>query len=109
MKASWQPEAPLREWSTELCSLVTEPGPEGTAWSCVRGGAAGGQGRVLHQRAVGMEQAAQSSGHGTELLEFKKIWTTLSEVRFDFWVVLCGAKSWNCGQRSLPFPTQDIL
>lgn len=56
-----------------------------------------------------MEQAAQSSGHGTELLEFKKIWTTLSEVRFDFWVVLCGAKSWNFGQRSLPFPTQDIL
>ena len=25
---------------TELCSLVTETGPEGTAWSCVRGGSA---------------------------------------------------------------------
>jgi len=37
------------------------------AWSCVKGGTAGGQGKGLHQRAVGMERAAQGSGHGPEL------------------------------------------
>jgi len=41
---------------------VTATGPDGTAWSCVRGGAAGGEGKGLHQRAVGMEQPAQGSG-----------------------------------------------
>ena len=51
---------------------MTATGPEGTAWNCVRGGAAGGEGKGLHQRAVGMEQAAQGSGHGPELLEFKE-------------------------------------
>jgi len=51
---------------------VTVTGPEGTAWSCVRGGAAGGQGQVLHQRLVGMEQGAQGSGHSPELPEFKE-------------------------------------
>ena len=51
---------------------MTATGPEGTAWSCVRGGAAGGEGQVLHQRAVGMERAAQGSGCSTELLEFEK-------------------------------------
>ena len=43
------------------------------AWSCVRGGAAGGQGKGLRQRAVGMERDVQGSGHGPEgpeLLEF---------------------------------------
>ena len=34
------------------------------------GGAAGGQRKVLHQRATGMEWAAQGSGHSPELLEF---------------------------------------
>ena len=42
---------------------MTATGPEGTAWSCVRGGAAGGQGKGLHQRVVGMERDAQGSGH----------------------------------------------
>jgi len=32
---------------------VTVTGPEGTAWSCVRGGAGSGEGKGLHQRAVG--------------------------------------------------------
>ena len=49
-----------RRGSAELCS-VTATGPEGTAWSCVRGGAAGGEGKGLHQRVVGMERADQ--GH----------------------------------------------
>ena len=43
---------------------MTATGPEGTAWSSVRGGAAGGEGKGLRQRAVGMEQPAQGSGHG---------------------------------------------
>ena len=56
-----------------LSSAVCDSdGPEGTAWSCVRGGAAGGWGQGLHQRAVGMEQPAQGSGHGSKMLEFKE-------------------------------------
>ena len=51
---------------------MTATGPEGTAWSCVRGGAAGGVGQGLHQRVVGMERAAQGSGHSPELLELKE-------------------------------------
>ena len=53
-------------------------GPEGSAWSCVRGGAAGGEGQSLHQRVVGMERAAQgpllwAKLHGPRLLEFKEL------------------------------------
>ena len=51
---------------------MTATGPEGTAWSCVKGGADGGEGRGLHQRAVGVEQPAQGGGHGPELQEFKE-------------------------------------
>ena len=51
---------------------VTTTGPEGTAWSCLRGGAPGGQGKGLHQRVVDMEQAAQGTGHDTQLQEFKE-------------------------------------
>ena len=71
--------APHREprGRAELCS-VTATGPGGTAWSCVRGGTAGGQGMVLHQRAVGTEQPAQSSGHSPECA--KSIWTQLSDI-----------------------------
>ena len=57
--------APHREQSALIS--VTATGPEGTAWNCVRGGAAGGQRKGLHQRAVGMEQPAQGSGHGPKL------------------------------------------
>jgi len=34
------------------------------AWSCVRGGTAGGERKGLHQRMVGMEQAVLGGGHG---------------------------------------------
>ena len=51
---------------------MTATGPEGTAWSCVRGRAAGGEGKGLHQRAVRMEQPAQGSGHGLKLPEFRE-------------------------------------
>jgi len=46
---------------------VTATGPEGTAWSCVRGRAAGVQEKGLQQRVVGMEQAAQGRGDSTRL------------------------------------------
>ena len=50
---------------------MTATVPEGTAWSCVRGGRLG-VGDGLHQRVVGMEQPAHGSGHSRELLEFKE-------------------------------------
>ena len=53
------------EGSAELCS-VTATGPEGTAWSCVRGGAAGGEGKGLHQGAVVMERDAQGPSAGVQ-------------------------------------------
>jgi len=66
----------------ERCALlcVTATGPEGTTWSCVRGGAGGGQGQVLHQSVGTVEQAPKGSGHGSKLPEFKSAWTELSEL-----------------------------
>ena len=58
-------------------------GPEGMAWSCVRGGAAGGWGQGLHRRAVGMERAAQGCGHGPECRSSRSVWTALSDIGFD--------------------------
>ena len=46
------------------------------------------------QQAVGMEQAAQGSGHGPKCHSSRSIWTALSDIGFGFWVVLCGAKGW---------------
>ena len=47
-----------------------------------RGSGDGGQG--LHQRAVGMEWAAQGSGHGPECRSSRNVWTALSDMGFDF-------------------------
>ena len=87
---------------------MTATGPEGTAWSCVRGGAAGGQGQGLLQRAVGMEQNAQGCGHGPEQPEFRKLWTPLSDIGSDF--------LWSCVEPGVglidPYgsiPIQDFL
>jgi len=63
---------------------VTATGPEGTAWSCVRGGQLGFRKRVLHQRAVGMERAAQGSGHGPKCWSSRSVWTMLSGIGSDF-------------------------
>lgn len=65
-------------------------GPEGTAWSCVRGGAAGGEGKGLHQRAVGMEQPAQGSGHGPKLPELRERLDTA----LRHWVWILGGPVW---------------
>ena len=48
---------------------------EGNAWSCVREGAAGGWGEILHQRAVDMASSCCSS---------RNIWTVLSDIELDF-------------------------
>ena len=63
---------------------MTATGPEGTAWSCVRGGAAGGEGKALHQRAVGMEQPAQGSGHSLECRSSGSSGIPLSDIGFGF-------------------------
>ena len=63
---------------------MTATGPEGTAWSCVRGGAAGGEGKGLHQRVVGMEQPAQGSGHSPECQSSGSIGISLSDIGFGF-------------------------
>lgn len=46
-------------------------GPEGTM-ELRRGGAAGDEGKILHQRAVSIEQIPQGSEHGPKLMEFKE-------------------------------------
>ena len=56
-------------------------------WSCIRESSGGGQGTVLLQRAVGMEQASQGSVHSPEYRSSRSIWTTLSDTGFGFWVV----------------------
>ena len=85
---------------------MTATGPEGTAWSCVRGGAAGGQGVVLCQRVVGMELPRAV---GTALSAgVEGVLGQQSQIEGLDFGVLCGAKSWN--QRSLWFLlTWDIL
>ena len=65
---------------------MTATGPEGTAWSCVRGGTGGGEGQVVHQRAVGTERAAQGSGHGPSCQSSGSVWTMLSDIGFAFGV-----------------------
>jgi len=43
-------------------------------------------------RVVGMEQAAQGSGHSPELMELRENCNTALSHRV--WMVLCRAKSW---------------
>lgn len=93
--------------STDLCSLVIVTEAEGTAWSCTGEGQAGGQGKVLQQRAVGMEQAPQGSGHCAELLELTKcLDSTLRHAQCLNLGCLCVVVFNDpCGS----FPTWDIL
>jgi len=84
-----------RRVSAELCSLVAGTGPEGTAWSCVRGGSGWGLGSGSSPESVqSLEQAAQDSGHSPELPEFRECLE--NALRYRGWSsVLCGAKSWS--------------
>ena len=52
--------------SSALCDSDRARGNGMELW----GGSAGDEGKVLHQREVGVEQAAQGSGQGPELSEF---------------------------------------
>ena len=61
----------------------TLTGPEGTAWIC-HGRAAGGEGKAVPQRAVGMERAAQGTGHGPECRSSGSVGTPLSAIRVGF-------------------------
>ena len=70
---------------------MTAAGPKGMAWSCAREEAAGGQGQVIHQRAVGVEQAVQGSGHSPKLPEFEEhLDSTLRH-----WVRTLGGPEWS--------------
>ena len=69
----------------------------------ISGEAQGGyQEKVQHQRAVGMERAAQGSGHGPKCWSSRNVWTVLSDIGFEFWVPLCGAGSWSQGSIRVP-------
>ena len=60
------------------------------------GGSGGGEGKVLHQRAVGMERAAQGSGHGpmlSDIILSGSLWSQELDS-----VILVG-----------PIPTQDVF
>ena len=65
--------------------------PELSAWSWVRGGAGGGWGKALDQKAVGMEQVPQSTGHGPKLQKFKKGLDNTLRHRVWIW----GSSVWN--------------
>ena len=54
-----------------------------------------------------MEQPAQGSERGPELLSLWSIWTLLSDIELGFWVVLYGA--WVGFDPHGSIPTWDIL
>ena len=70
---------------------VTATGSGGRAWSCVRGGAAGGLGQGLHRRAVGMERAAQGSGHGPKCWSSRNARTIQTALRHRVCFLSCPA------------------
>ena len=63
--------APHREWRAALSSALCDiDRARGNGIELCQ--AAGGQGKVLHERVVSMEQTLQCSRHGPKLLEFKE-------------------------------------
>ena len=75
-----------------LCSLGTATGPEGTAWSCVRGGIRGGRDRICTRewwawnRLPGAAGTAPSAGvQGVFGHHYHRI---------GFWMILHGTRSW---------------
>ena len=87
--------APYREQrgSAELCS-VTARGPEGTAWSCVRGGATGGEGKVCTRGWWAWNGLPRAMGTALSCWSSRSVWTALSDIGFGFGMVLYGARSW---------------
>jgi len=94
------------------CSLFLyierHSGGSGSPWLCriILGEIQMGyQGKVLHQRAVGMERAAQGCGHPLSCQSARSVWTPLSEIGFGFSLVVHGARSWT--QWSLQVPSNS--
>jgi len=81
-----------RRSSTELCSLVTATECLRKWPGAVREGAGGGEGKVLHQRVVGMEQLPRAVGMAPSCQSSSSIQTPLSHIAFGFWMLLCGAR-----------------
>ena len=79
--------APHRErrGGAELCFVGQQKGP-GKWHGAVSEGQLG-----VRDRAGGMEQAAQGSGHGPECQSLR---APLSDTGSGFGVVLCGAEAW---------------
>lgn len=72
----------MKEWSgcADICSLVTEVGPEGATWSCIKGGSGSRLGKDSSpEGGWAMEQAHLGSGHGPALLDSGDVWTLLSD------------------------------
>ena len=106
VSASWQCTLGLSQYWAKFLTKegqrwallsVTATGPEGTAWSCARGGTAEGEGKGLHQRAVGMERPAQGSGHGPQCQSSGSVWRALSTLRV--WIL--GGAVWSQGLDSM--------
>jgi len=90
-------------WSTassqgggaDFFSLVTAAGPEGTAWSCFRGGSDWVLGKGFHQRVAGpWHRCLRALGTAPGWWSSRSIWITLSGIWSEFWVILRGACSW---------------
>jgi len=73
---------------------VTATGPEGTAWSCVRGGAVGVRDRVCTRGRWAWNGLPSAVGTAPSAGVQGAFQTTLSDIGFEFWVVLCAARGW---------------
>ena len=91
----------MRGMEGQLCSLVTAIGPNRTAWRGESGwGLERGSSLTGWWAWNGLLRAAVTASSHQSL----SVWTMLSDIRFEFWVVLHGLKDlWE-----FP-PTQDIL
>ena len=70
-------------------SLVTATGHKGMAWSWVREGQVGDWNEVLHQRGH-WHRLPRAEVTAPSCQSSRSVWTMLSDIPFEFWVVLCG-------------------
>ena len=69
--ASWRLQLLKGSGGAVLSSALCDRA-RGNGMELCQGRAGGGEGKVLHQRAVGMQWAAQGSGHSPELPEIRE-------------------------------------
>jgi len=87
---SVQPKGPTAPSGPALlCAGASSPPALALVW------VAGGEGKDLHQRVVGMEQPAQGSARGPELLKLEDGLDSALRHWVWFWEVLCGAGNWS--------------